>query len=414
MKLALVRVLGWFFSFFSGIIMKQSFFLLALLVSFPQLSETIYTPSLPELAKYFHTSQNLMQQTLSIYFWGFALGVFFFGWLSDLVGRKKAMIVGILIYTLASASCIFVSSISLLMTARFIQAFGASVGSVITQTILRDAYSGPERARMFSKISAILAFAPALGPAIGSQLSYMFSPIANFWFLFLMGLGLLLSATKLKETLDRKNQTDLSLRSLFLRMIKDKHIWLMGAFIAAHNGIIFSLHAEAPFILVETLKMDAKNYALFGLALAIPLFGASTLNARLLRRYSPHQLNVLGALIMMLSTSLLIFILPEAQHLSLANLRAIFLISTAFTITGIGISLPNCLSMSLKNYGHSIGSAGAIFGLMYYAMIGGFLGIMGIIHDGTLWPLPIYFLLLSSGLLFGALALARKSRMSEA
>lgn len=390
--------------------MKQSFFLLALLVSFPQLSETIYTPSLPEMAKFFQTSENLMQQSLSIYFWGFALGVFCFGRLSDLIGRKKAMFLGIFIYTLASGLCILTRSIELLLFARFVQAFGASVGSVVTQTMLRDAYTGEERAKIFSKLTAILAFAPALGPAIGSRLSYMFSPIANFWFLFLMGIGLFISSTKLKETLDQNSLLPAKMAPLFLRMIKDKQIWLLGFFIAAHNGIIFSLHAEAPFILVETLKMDPKNYGLFGLALAIPFFVASMINARLLKRYSPYQLNILGTLVMVLSTSFLVLILPKASAMSHESLRAIFLLSTALTIMGIGISLPNCLSISLKDYRDNAGSAGAIFGLIYYIMIGGFLSIMGLIHDGTIWPLPIYFLLLSMSLFLAALLLGYASR----
>lgn len=387
--------------------MRPSFFLLAILVSFPQLSETIYTPSLPELSKYFQTSENLMQQSLSIYFWGFALGVFCFGRLSDLLGRKKSMFLGIVIYTLASAACIFVKSIELLLMARFVQAFGASVGSVVTQTMLRDTYSGEDRARIFSKITSILAFAPALGPFIGSRLSYMFSPLANFWFLFLMGCVLLCLCTQLKETFDKNKHVSIDLSALFLCMIKDKHIWLMGFFIAAHNGIIFSLHAEAPFLLVEILKMEPAHYGLFGLAIAIPFFIAAAINARLLKTMSPYQLNVLGCLIMVVSSGFLVLVLIQKANLSLEAVRAIFLLSIALTIMGLGISLPNCLSVSLKNYTHAQGSAGAVFGLMYYVMIGGFLTIMGLIHNKTLWPMPIYFLLLSLGLFLGSIRLAK-------
>lgn len=393
--------------------MKQSFFLLALLVSFPQISETIYTPSLPELAKLFHSSENLMQQTLSIYFWGFALGVFCFGRLCDLIGRKKSMLLGILIYTLASALCLLVKSIEFLMFARFIQALGASVGSVVTQTMLRDTYRGEERAKIFSKLTAIIAFAPAIGPAIGSRLSYLFSPMANFWFLFFMGVILLFGSTRLKETLNNESLVPIRMRPLFWRMLKDKQIWLVGFFIAAHNGIIFSLHAEAPFILIETLKMAPEHYGLFGLTLAAPFFLASMINVRLLKIYSPYQMNVLGTLIMLTSTSLLVLILPQAAEIPLFRLRGIFLLSIFATSFGMGISLPNCLSISLKNYQDCVGTAGAIFGLIYYSMIGVFLGIMGLIHNGTLWPMPVYFVVLSLALFGGALSLARRKALSS-
>lgn len=384
--------------------MKPSFFLLAILVSFPQLSETIYAPSLLELSKYFQTSENLMEQSLSIYFLGFALGVFIFGRLSDIYGRKMSMILGILIYTFSSAGCFYAPNIELFLSLRFIQGFGASVGSVVTQVILRDTYLAEERARVFAKIGAVLAFAPALGPFIGVRIASWFSPMASFMFLFIMGVLLLLaSSTRLKETL--VSVKPINIRALSLRMMKDKHIWLCGFLIAAHNGIIFSLHAEAPFILMELLRIKPSHYAFFGLALAIPFIVASMVNSRLLKTMTPYQLNALGALLMVISLGFLVMILPYKNAISLEMMRMIFLTSISFTMLGIGISLPNCLSFSLKDYQDAIGSAQAIFGLMYYFMLGGFLTIMGIIHNGSMWPLPIYFLALSLSIFFGSFKL---------
>ena len=53
-----------------------SLLLMIILVAFPQISETIYTPSLPDISKALHVSNNEVQLTLSVYFAGFALGVF--------------------------------------------------------------------------------------------------------------------------------------------------------------------------------------------------------------------------------------------------------------------------------------------------------------------------------------------------
>lgn len=394
---------------------NPSFFLLAALVSFPQLSETIYTPSLPELAKYFETTANFMQHSLSIYFFGFAIGVFCFGRLCDVIGRKRSMFIGLLIYSAASFACIHVAHIGLFLGARFIQAFGASVGSVVTQTMLRDIYSGESRARVFSKLSAIIAFAPAMGPFIGSQLSYFFSPQANFVFLFALGLTLLLgSSTRLKETLDTSSLVRVNMRVLAMRMLKDKHIWLCAFFVATHNGILFSLHAEAPFILIDMLSMNPTHYGVIGLLLSASVFIGSTVNSHLLKWYSPYTLNIGGSFLMLIATGLLVMMLPFAPYLSIITMRALFLLFIALMIVGMGISLPNCLSIALKDYREAAGSAGAIFGLMYYLMIGALLGIMSTIHNGTIWPLPIYFSLLSAGLLLGSMILAKRRRFAEA
>lgn len=86
---------------------KINLALLVCLVGFPQISETIYTPSLTEIATSYGVSLNLAQMTLSIYFLAFAVGVFFWGVSSDFLGRRKAMNFGIFIYILGCFVCLF-------------------------------------------------------------------------------------------------------------------------------------------------------------------------------------------------------------------------------------------------------------------------------------------------------------------
>ncbi len=386
---------------------NPSLFLFAALVSFPQFSETIYTPSLPELAKFFSTSANMMQYSLSVYFLGFALGVFCFGRLCDLIGRKPSMLIGLVIYTIGSALCLFAPNIYFFLVARIVQAFGAAVGSVVTQTMLRDLYSGEERGRVFSKITAIIAFAPAMGPFIGSQLSYAFSPHINFWFLFMLGLVLLfLCKSKLIETRPVVEKTNIL--PLFMRMIRDPFILLMSFFIATHSGILFGLHAEAPFILIDMLQMTPADYGVIGLIHASSIFLGSTANSRLLKKYSPFQLNALGTVIMLCGSALLVISVPSLATMSPFYARCVFLLLTGVCIIGMGISLPNCLSAALRDYRDAAGSAGAILGLIYYVMICGLMAVMSTIHNGTLWPMPIYFLLLSCLLFCGSMILLKR------
>lgn len=116
---------------------SPALWILFLLAGFGQLSETIYSPALPEIAVYLHTSTNWVQWTLSLYFIGFALGVFFWGRLSDHTGRKPAMLLGLSLYTLSSFLCLLSKNIEWLLFARLLQGLGASAGSVVTMTIAR-------------------------------------------------------------------------------------------------------------------------------------------------------------------------------------------------------------------------------------------------------------------------------------
>ena len=161
--------------------------LLIALVGLPQISETIYTPSLPSVAENLNASASWVEMTLSIYFLGFALGVLLWGTISDSIGRRLTMLIGLLIYIVSTFLCGSANSIESLLIWRFVQAFGISVGSVITQTIIRDIYSGDEKVKLFSIISAALAFSPAIGPLVGGFISEQLMWRGNFWFLTLLG-----------------------------------------------------------------------------------------------------------------------------------------------------------------------------------------------------------------------------------
>jgi multidrug resistance protein len=165
---------------------KLSIGLLIALVGFPQISETIYTPALPNVAAGLQASVYLVEATLSIYFLGFALGVLLWGDISDWCGRRNAMLIGLIVYGIGTLGCASVRSIEALLAWRFLQAFGACVGSVITQTILRDSYNGAERTKLFSVMSGALAFSPALGPVLGGFISEFYGWRSNFWVLTIL------------------------------------------------------------------------------------------------------------------------------------------------------------------------------------------------------------------------------------
>jgi len=256
-------------------ISTPSLLLFIILVGFPQISETIYTPSLPDIASWLQASGNAIQLTLSIYFLGFALGVFCWGRLSDSIGRRSAMLWGILVYGLGSLGCYFSASIEWLLLSRFIQAFGASTGSVVTQTILRESIDGAKRHAVFAQISAALAFSPAIGPLIGGWVDQSLGFRAVFFTLVLMSVAIFMyTFTSLPET---RVPSTASIRttSVAKRLITDRRVWSFGFLIGATNGILFSYYAEAPFIFIEFFGMTPGAFGFFGIFVALSsVFGA--------------------------------------------------------------------------------------------------------------------------------------------
>ena len=169
-------------------IIAPALWLIILIVGLPQLSETVYSPSLPDIADYLKVSESLVEYTLTIYLFGFAIGTLFWGKLSDKYGRKPSVLAGLLIFILGCIGCYYANTITLLMASRLIQAFGGSIGSVIGQAICRDSFHGQTLGKVYSLVGAALALFPALGPIIGGSIAQYTEWSNIFLFLFFVSL----------------------------------------------------------------------------------------------------------------------------------------------------------------------------------------------------------------------------------
>ncbi len=268
--------------------------LMVLLLGFPQISETIYTPSLPDLAKVFRVGADWAEFTLSIYFMGFAAGVFLWGLIADQFGRRSAMLWGLIIYGLGSWGCYQSQHIYALLAWRVVQALGASAGSVVTQTMIRDLHSGVRRNQIFSIVGGVLALSPAIGPFIGGWIDELLGWRGNFAFLVAMGGTLFIySFLKLPETHSGEENQSVSFCQVAFQLIHDKKVWGYALLVAGCNGIIFSYYAEAPFLFINLLHYTPSQYGTFGIMLTLASLLASVISHRLNSAEMPAEKIVL-------------------------------------------------------------------------------------------------------------------------
>ncbi|PEL95613.1 Bcr/CflA family drug resistance efflux transporter [Bacillus cereus] len=373
-----------------------SLLLIMVLVVFPQISETIFTPALSDISKDLHVSANTTQLTLSIYFAGFALGVFFWGWLSDIIGRRPAMLWGILIYGMGSLFCYLAHSIEFLLFSRFIQAFGASTGSVITQTIIRESIDGNKRHAVFAQISAAIAFAPAVGPLVGGWVDQFFGFRSVFFTLVIMSVGIFvytvtaLPETRSVSTMNRK----INVLSVFTHMIRNPKVLTFGLLIGGANGILFSYYGEAPFIFIDYFKMSPGLFGFLGIVVALSSILGAHASKRLLNLFKPEKIINIGCLVMTIGAIILSVITLTGTQPTL--LYAVTMLIAIFILfLGIGVTLPNCLSLALVDFQDVIGTAGSVFGLGYYLVVTFITWGMSQVHTGSLVKMSIYFLVLS-------------------
>ncbi|MFF2176623.1 multidrug effflux MFS transporter [Lysinibacillus sp. NPDC058147] len=375
-----------------------SLLLMIVLVAFPQISETIYTPSLPDLSDALNVSNSAVQLTLSIYFIGFAIGVFCWGWLSDFIGRRPAMLGGLIFYSIGSFMCFYAETITFLLVSRFIQAFGAATGSIITQTILRESVSGSKRHAMFAQISAVIAFTPAVGPLIGGWVDQALGFRAVFFVLVAMSILLFIYAYfRLPETTDKSTRKRIAIFPVVRRIISSPRVLAFGLLIGGINGVLFSYYAEAPFIFIDHFNLSPGLYGFLGIIVALASIIGAMISKRLINKYQPEKVIHLGCLVMTFGALLLLIVstLPLPNIVLLISI----LVTIFITLLGSGIALPNCLSLALVNFQDVIGTAGAIFSLGYYLLVSVITSGMSFLHNGSLMIMPLYFFILSMILL---------------
>lgn len=346
--------------------MRPLLFLIMALMMFPQLVETIYSPALPSIAAFFGVSVSTAGLTLSCYFVAFAFGVLFWGVMADKLGRRPAMMLGLGCYALGSAIAVYAPNFEWLLLARTLSAFGIAAGSVVSQTILRDRWQGPQLAEFFSYMGMGIALSPVIGMLSGGQLVGFGGHQAVFSVLLLIALLLLaVTAKVLPET--RRGQVSVDLSALGLQMVKDSALRRNAILVACFNVLLFGYYLQGPFLFAR-FGLSQQVFGYSGIALAIGTVLGSYANKILLKRgQKPDKLIANASQLAMIS----------AVGVYALQSSLLFLLPMMGVVAAFAIAIPNILSHALKAYQSQLGGAGALFGLGYYLLIGTGLGITG-------------------------------------
>ena len=348
--------------------------ILAGLVAFGPLSIDMYLPSLTAITEDLGASISDIKQTITFFLFGFSIGMFFYGPLSDHYGRRVLLIIGISIYLIATAGTIFTDNGQSLFSWRLLQALGGASASVIARAIVRDLFAVHDAAKILSIMHVITMLATLIAPIIGSYLTTFFSWRAIFVFLFIFALLALLAALfKLKESLpkEERNKSVTSALMSYLDIIKNRRaMGYIGSMSMTFAGMFVYITAS-PFVYMDYFGLSSQVYAyLFGLNI-FSIMLMVIFNAKFIKRIGPQTMIMIGTSLALLSSISMIILNELAGGISLITM----IIGLAIFIGMTGQLSANCIAMAMSLFPREKAGAAAGLAVSLQFGLGGLLSL---------------------------------------
>ncbi len=383
--------------------------LMAFLMSNVALCIDAILPALPHIGQALHHANTTdLQLMITMIFLGLGTGELFFGTLSDALGRKPIVYVGVGIFLGASILCVAATSLEMMLIGRVLQGVGLSAPRTISIAVIRDLYSGSNMARIMSFIKAIFIVVPMIAPLLGQWILNAFNWQAIFYFqLIFIGLTVVWFSLRQRETLPKEKRKFLQ-RSIFSEGVR--------AYFSLRNTVLYTLIAglvEGSFILYlsnsqqifqeQYLMVNEFPYIFAGLSFVLGL--ATFFNGAMVMRYGMKSLVTISLYLSTIGALIYVLLFKDGINPSLWILLSFLTIQ----FLTLGFIFGNLSAMAMRPLGHMAGIGAAIYSFL--SMVIGVLISVAIgrfIVDSTL---PVFLGLVVTGVL--SLSLMRFAQESS-
>lgn len=368
----------------------------------------MYLPGFPSIAKDLQTNETYVSYTLTSYFIGISLGQLFYGPILDKFGRKKPLLLGLLLFLVSSLVCAISPNVEVLIGGRFVQAIAASVGMVAGNAIIRDQFETKEVAKILSSVLLVMGVAPVIAPTLGSLFVEEFSWRYIFYFLAATSGVIIVSLYAfLKETHGYQEDMEFRLLPIFENYRKAMNNtqffrYTLGG--SMSMSIMFAYVSSISFILISLYKMSKIEFGIVFAVNAAGFIGGSQINRVLINKFQLHQLTRnMAAIQLLVGSVFLVFAYNYNVPLWL------FLGYVWVILFLLGFINPNTAAMALEPFDENVGVASALYGSIRMCVAAAVTGLIGVFYDQTLMPLVIFIFGLSL-LAFVLLLIAGKRR----
>jgi DHA1 family bicyclomycin/chloramphenicol resistance-like MFS transporter len=356
--------------------------LLAAIIAISPLAIDMYLPAMPILAEQLSTDMPTVQNSLSIYLLGYALGLLFFGPQADKRSRRKLVMLGISGFIVMSIAIAFVTSIEQFLSFRFLQAFISSAATVVVPGTIKERY-GKDTAKGFSYVSMIMMIAPMIAPSIGSVL------LLHSWELIFLSLAaysfiiLLLVYRFLPEVKREQNLAPVSFIQRYKTVLSNKKSQLNIVSSMVISLAFFAYITAIPFVYLTVFKVSEFEFSLLFAVNVVALMMAHFINTRLVSRKGSTKMLAYGLMVALCFSSLLVVV----------NFLQLSLVYTAIAVLPLMGSLSmiavNADALIMQEFTRESGTASAVIGTLRFG-IGALAGpILAYFYDGSALPFAL-------------------------
>ena len=374
--------------------------LMAMMMSLTALSIDAMLPALSQIGNDLGVVEpNDNQLIISILFLGLAIGQLFYGPLSDAIGRKKAVYIGLVFFSVGCLMSIFSENLFIMLLGRALQGFGLSGTRTISVAIIRDRFKGDKMAQVMSFVMATFIIVPTIAPFMGQGILW----VAHWRFIFwtILGLGLLLFiwfSTRQRETLKKENRIKFELGKMLLAA---KEVFTTRSAIGYTIAAGFISSAFVGFLnssqqIFQVQYGLGEKFPMFFAMIALSVGTASFINGKMVVKHGMQKMVKWASIgVCLFSFIFLAVIFGFIPSPSLV----LFMLYLCATVFCTGILFGNLNSLAMEPLGHIAGMGAAIVGSVSTFISVPFGVYIGLSYNGTVVPLVIGFAV------FGTLAM---------
>ncbi|AOM00200.1 hypothetical protein BFX80_01270 [Cobetia marina] len=366
--------------------------MLALMVALAPLATDAYLPAMPSMAGDFGVDEHRIGLTITMFFFGYAMGQLGGGPLSDSLGRRPVALSGFVLFLVAGLGCALTRDFHWLLVWRVLQGIATGMTGGVSRTVVRDVATGKDAARLMTNVTMVLMTAPLIAPSLGALVISLSHWTTIFFTLGVYGLivGLIIHRW-LPETHPASERTPFRPRNV-LRSYGDVlttrgvpgHLML----ILCGPGIMFTFITNASYLYQGLLGMTPPQFALAFGANVVAMFVGNRLNHLGLKHLRTRTLVKLALSVQLTGITWLL-------GLGLTGtISAATLIPGMLVVLGAGAMItPNVMAdyQSLFTRGHGV--ANAISGTALF-LGGGLYGAIASLwlNGSNMLPVPLVML----------------------